>query len=101
MMGGHLFTLAAVKGVELAIFIVLFAVVTGLGFFAARWRRAESLDHLDEWGLGGRHFRNWISWVLIGGDPYTPYTLFPRPPPLFCPRAGGVFAGAPTLHHSP
>ena len=25
-----------------------------LGFTAARWRRAVTLDHLDVWGLGGQ-----------------------------------------------
>jgi SSS family solute:Na+ symporter len=87
-----LLTLAAVKGVELAIFIVLFAVVTGLGFFAARWRRAESLDHLDEWGLGGRNFGAWISWFLIGGDLYTAYTFVAVPALLFGTGAVGFFA---------
>src|SRR4051812_37878959 len=91
-MGAHLFTLAAIKGVELAIFIFLFAVVTGLGFFAARWRRAESLDHLDEWGLGGRNFGSWISWFLIGGGLYTPYTFVAGPRPVFGVGAPGVFA---------
>ena len=39
----------------LVVFVALFALVTVLGFVAARWRRAK-LDHLDEWGLGGRRF---------------------------------------------
>src|SRR5437660_1718391 len=38
------------------IFAVLFVLVTGLGFYAARWQRGGPLDHLDEWGLGGRRF---------------------------------------------
>ena len=38
-----------VNVVELTIVVVLFLVVTVLGFVAARWRRAESLMHLDEW----------------------------------------------------
>ena len=59
-----------VNWVELSIFIFLFAVVSGLGFIASRWRRAKTLDHLDEWGLGGRNFGSWISWFLIGGDLY-------------------------------
>src|SRR5215218_7327221 len=74
-----LVTIAAVKGVELAVFILLFGFVTVLGFVAARWRKAETLDHLDEWGLGGRNFGSWVSWFLIGGDLYTAYTfiIFP------------------------
>ena len=38
------------------IVLVLFLVVTGAGFAAARWRRPPSMMHLDEWGLGGRGF---------------------------------------------
>ena len=58
-------------GVEIVIFVVLFVLVSGLGFVAARWRRAESMEHLDEWGLGGRSFGPWVTWFLIGGDLYT------------------------------
>ncbi len=91
-MGAHLFTLAAVKGVELAVFIVLFGFVTVLGFVAARWRRPSSLEHLDEWGLGGRNFGSWISWFLIGGDLYTAYTFVAVPALLFGSGAVGFFA---------
>ena len=66
---------AAVNGVELAVFIFLFGLVTVLGFVAARWRRAKTLDDLDEWGLGGRNFGSWITWFLVGGDLYTAYTF--------------------------
>jgi SSS family solute:Na+ symporter len=45
-----------VSAVAFSVFIFFFLLVTILGFAAARWRRAESLDHLDEWGLGGRSF---------------------------------------------
>src|SRR5919112_639692 len=85
-------TIAEVKTVELAVFIFLFGVVTVLGFVASRWRRAESLDHLDEWGLGGRNFGSWISWFLIGGDLYTAYTFVAVPALLFGTRALGFFA---------
>ena len=91
-MHADLFTLAAVKGVELAVFIFLFGVVTVLGFVAARWRRAKTLDHLDEWGLGGRNFGSWISWFLIGGDLYTAYTFVAVPALLFGTGALGFFA---------
>jgi solute:Na+ symporter, SSS family len=92
MMSSAVFTIAAVKGVELAVFIFLFGVVTVLGFVAARWRRAESLEHLDEWGLGGRNFGSWISWFLIGGDLYTAYTFVAVPALLFGTGALGFFA---------
>ena len=81
-----------VKWVELSIFIFLFAVVSGLGFFASRWRRAESMDHLDEWGLGGRKFGPWITWFLLGGDLYTAYTFVAVPGLVFAVGALGFFA---------
>ncbi|HEX2104468.1 MAG TPA: sodium:solute symporter [Solirubrobacteraceae bacterium] len=91
-MGGEWLTLADVKEVELAVFVFLFGVVTVLGFVAARWRRAETLDHLDEWGLGGRNFGSWIAWFLIGGDLYTAYTFVAVPALLFGVGALGFFA---------
>src|SRR5438093_2333585 len=81
-----------IKTVELVIFIALFALVTVLGFVAARWRRAATLDHLDEWGLGGRKFGSWISWFLIGGDLYTAYTFVAVPALIFGAGATGFFA---------
>ncbi|HEU5471004.1 MAG TPA: sodium:solute symporter [Actinophytocola sp.] len=77
---------------ELIIFTLLFGLVTVLGFVAARWRRADTLDHLDEWGLGGRRFGSWISWFLIGGDLYTAYTFVAVPALLFSAGATGFFA---------
>src|SRR3954468_9046994 len=93
--------LAAINGVELTIFVVLFLAVSGLGFVASRWRRAESLDHLDEWGLGGRNFGAWISWFLIGGDLYTAYTFVAVPALLFGTGALGFFAGPYTIIQFP
>src|SRR5919199_1417925 len=78
--------------VELVIVIVLFLVVTVMGFVASRWRRAESLMHLDEWGLGGRSFGSWITWFLIGGDLYTAYTFVAVPALMFGAGAMGFFA---------
>ena len=51
--------MSGVNGVALSVLIALFALVTIMGFYAARWRRAESLESLDEWGLGGRKFGTW------------------------------------------
>src|SRR3954451_18055390 len=78
--------------VELAIVVVLFLVVTVMGFAAARWRRAQSLMHLDEWGLGGRSFGSWITWFLLGGDLYTAYTFVAVPALMFGAGAAGFFA---------
>src|SRR5215217_134288 len=83
---------AAVNGVELAVFIALFTLVTVLGFIASRWRRAKELDNLDEWGLGGRNFGSSITWFLVGGDLYTAYTFVAVPALLFGVGALGFFA---------
>ncbi|MFE5503034.1 monocarboxylate uptake permease MctP [Amycolatopsis japonica] len=77
---------------ELIIFTVLFAVVTVLGFVASRWKAGNTLDHLDEWGLGGRKFGSWITWFLLGGDLYTAYTFVAVPALVFGAGAMGMFA---------
>jgi SSS family solute:Na+ symporter len=81
-----------VRWTELIIFAVLFVLVTGLGFYAARWQRGGTLDHLDEWGLGGRRFGSWVTWFLIGGDLYTAYTFVAVPALMFGAGAMGFFA---------
>ena len=63
-----------------------------MGFVAARWRRADDLEHLDEWGLGGRNFGAWITWFLLGGDLYTAYTFVAVPALVFGAGAIGFFA---------
>ncbi|GAA2675666.1 solute:Na+ symporter, SSS family protein [Actinoplanes palleronii] len=77
---------------QIIVFAVLFLGVSALGFFAARWRRTGSLDHLDEWGLGGRRFGTWITWFLLGGDIYTAYTFVAVPALLFAAGATGFYA---------
>jgi SSS family solute:Na+ symporter len=81
-----------VSGLELTIVVVLFLLVAVVGFAAARWRRAESLMHLDEWGLGGRKFGSFITWFLLGGDLYTAYTFIAVPALIFGAGAAGFFA---------
>jgi SSS family solute:Na+ symporter len=81
-----------VNVVELTIVIVLFLLVTVLGFAASRWRQAGDLMHLDEWGLGGRSFGSWITWFLLGGDLYTAYTFVAVPALMFGAGAAGFFA---------
>ncbi len=80
------------KWTELIVFTLLFGVVTALGFVAAKWRAGATLDHLDEWGLGGRKFGSWITWFLIGGDVYTAYTFVAVPALMFSAGAAGFFA---------
>src|ERR1035441_6364580 len=75
----------------LIVFLVLFAFVTIIGFFAGRWRRGD-LDMLHEWGLAGRRFGTLVSWFLIGGDLYTAYTFIAVPALVYAQGALGFFA---------
>jgi SSS family solute:Na+ symporter len=77
---------------QLVIFTTLFVIVAALGFVAAKWRRPATMDHLDEWGLGGRNFGAWVTWFLIGGDLYTAYTFVAVPALLYAAGAYGFFA---------
>ncbi|MGE7438367.1 MULTISPECIES: monocarboxylate uptake permease MctP [Kitasatospora] len=76
----------------LVVFVLFFALVTVLGFLAARWRKADNALHLDEWGLGGRSFGTWITWFLLGGDLYTAYTFIAVPAAVYGAGAAGFFA---------
>jgi SSS family solute:Na+ symporter len=77
---------------EIVVFTLLFALVSGMGFVASRWRAPQDMAHLDEWGLGGRSFGGWITWFLIGGDLYTAYTFVAVPALVFGAGAAGFFA---------
>jgi SSS family solute:Na+ symporter len=81
-----------VEWVALAVFIFFFALVTVMGFFAARWKSGPVSEHLDEWGLGGRQFGTWITWFLVGGDFYTAYTVIAVPALVYAVGAYGFFA---------
>ena len=72
------------------IFVALFLFVTGLGFVAARWRKAD-LNLLHEWGLGGRRFGTMVTWFLLGGDLYTAYAFIALPALVFGAGAMGFF----------
>jgi SSS family solute:Na+ symporter len=78
--------------VQFAIFVALFVLVTVVGFWAARWRRPDKPQDLEEWGLGGRAFGNWVTWFLIGGDVYTAYTFVAVPALVYGVGAAGFFA---------
>ena len=67
-----------VNWISLSVFLVLFGLITWLGFAAANWRKGD-LDQLHEWGLGGRRFGTVVTWFLIGGDLYTAYTFIAVP----------------------
>src|SRR6476659_7707823 len=78
--------------IALTIFLFFFALVTVMGFFAARWKSGPVNAHLDEWGLGGRQFGTWITWFLVGGDFYTAYTVIAVPALVYAVGAYGFFA---------
>ena len=84
-----------VNGVALAVLVVLFLLVTVAGFMASRFKRADSLESLDEWGLGGRSFGTWITWFLLGGDLYTAYTFVAVPAAMFATGAVAGFFAVP------
>src|SRR6187402_855045 len=84
-----------VNGVALAVLILLFALVTVMGFWASRWRRPTSMESLDEWGLGGRSFGTWITWFLLGGDLYTAYTFIAVPAAMWAFGAVNGFFAVP------
>ncbi len=87
--------MSGVNGVALSVLVALFLLVTVMGFYAARWRRAESLESLDEWGLGGRKFGTWVTWFLLGGDLYTAYTFVAVPAAMFATGAVAGFFAVP------
>src|SRR6185312_168625 len=89
--------MSGVNATTFTIVVVLFVLVTGIGFAAARWRRAADMMHLDEWGLGGRGFGTFITWFLLGGDLYTAYTFIAVPGLVFGSGSIGFFAVAYTI----
>jgi solute:Na+ symporter, SSS family len=83
--------MSGVNASAITVFVALFALVTVLGFVAARWRQGN-LDELHEWGLGGRRFGTLVTWFLLGGDLYTAYTFVAVPALVFGAGAIGFFA---------
>ena len=84
-----------VDWVALMVLVALFAVVTVLGFMATRFKKGDSLDSLDEWGLGGRKFGTWVTWFLLGGDLYTAYTFIAVPAAMFAMGSVAGFFAVP------
>jgi SSS family solute:Na+ symporter len=82
----------AAHEVQLVVFVTVFALVTVLGFAAARWRRPDLPPDLELWGLGGRAFGNFITWFLLGGDLYTAYTFVALPALVAGVGAAGFYA---------
>jgi SSS family solute:Na+ symporter len=80
-----------INWVALIIFVLLFALITVLGFVAVHWRRGD-LGLLHEWGLAGSRFGTVVTWFLLGGDLYTAYTFIAVPALMFGAGALGFFA---------
>jgi solute:Na+ symporter, SSS family len=87
--------MSGVNGVALTVLVLLFVMVAVMGFWASRWRRPETMDSLDEWGLGGRRFGTWVTWFLLGGDLYTAYTFIAVPAAMYGAGAVSGFFAVP------
>jgi SSS family solute:Na+ symporter len=87
----------SINWVSFGILLFLFAVVALVGFSATRWRRAEDMLHLNEWGLAGRGFGSFVTWFLLGGDLYTAYTFIAVPALVFGTGAAGFFTLSYTI----
>ncbi|WP_392542966.1 monocarboxylate uptake permease MctP [Oryzobacter telluris] len=87
--------MSGINGVALAVLVVLFLLVTVMGFLATRWRRPTNMESLDEWGLGGRSFGTWVTWFLLGGDLYTAYTFVAVPAAMFAAGSVSGFFAVP------
>ncbi|MFC7530283.1 sodium:solute symporter [Actinoplanes sp. GCM10030250] len=79
------------QAVQLTVFVLIFGVVAVMGFSAARWRRPNDIHSLEEWGLGGRAFGNWVTFFLLSGDVYTAYTFVAVPTLVYGLGAAGFF----------
>lgn len=86
---------------ELWVFVGLLAVAIALGFAASRWRQPDTIHSLEEWGVGGRAFGNWVTWFLLGGTAYTAYTFVAAPAFVYGVGAVGFFAVPFTLLCAP
>jgi len=83
--------LAAIQTTQAIVIAGAFAVITAVGLYAGRWRKAD-LHDLDEWALGGRQFGGVLTWFLQGGSVYTTYSFVAVPALVFGAGAIGFFA---------
>jgi solute:Na+ symporter, SSS family len=67
------------RQVEISVFVGLLGLMLVIAFMASRWRKPKNPNSLEEWGVGGRAFGNWVTWFLIGGASYTAYTFIAIP----------------------
>lgn len=81
----------AVGADVIAAFGILFAVFVFLGFYGARWRKAD-LNQLSEWALAGRRLGTFLAFFLVGADVYTAYTFVAVPSGVFATGSLYFFA---------
>src|SRR5688500_1346205 len=84
-----------VNGVALGVLITLFLLGGVLGFVATRSQRANALNTIDEWGLGGRMLEPWVTWFLLGGHLYPAYTFVAVPAAMYATGAVAGFFAVP------
>src|SRR5262249_21080431 len=72
-----------------------------VALYATRWRRSRNPHTIEEWGVGGRAFGNWVTWFLIGGASYTAYTFVAVPSLASGTGAVGFYAVPLALFTSP
>ncbi|HXU95636.1 MAG TPA: sodium:solute symporter, partial [Candidatus Nitrosotalea sp.] len=73
------------------VFVSLFIVFIGLGFYGKYWRRGD-LNHVHEWSLGGRRLGTALVFFLIGADLYTAYSFVAIPSGVFAKGSLYFFA---------
>jgi SSS family solute:Na+ symporter len=81
----------AIEVTQAVVMAGAFVLITFVGLFAGRWRKADMTD-LDEWALGGRKFGGVLTWFLQGGSVYTTYSFVAVPALVFGSGAIGFFA---------
>ena len=86
---------------EITVFLTLLAAMVGLALYASFWRRSRNPHTLEEWGVGGRAFGNWVTWFLVGGASYTAYTFVAVPSLTWGTGAFGFYAMPFALFTSP
>lgn len=75
----------------IVVFVSLFIVFIGLGFYGKYWRRGD-LNHVHEWSLAGRKLGTTLVFFLIGADLYTAYSFVAIPSGVFAKGALYFFA---------
>lgn len=75
----------------IVVFVALFIVFIGLGFYGKYWRRGD-LNHVHEWSLAGRKLGTTLVFFLIGADLYTAYSFVAIPSGVFAKGSLYFFA---------